>query len=142
MTGTPAVSRKVGDVIVNQTFVITRDALVRYAGASGDFYAIHYRDDIARAAGLPGVIAHGMLTMGLAVQPILDELTSLGFVSEYHARFSRPVVVDPDHGATLRVVGTVAELEPDAMRVDLSVTCAEQPVLERAYVRLALTRCR
>ena len=56
----------VGDVVAERTIQLTRDSLVRYAGASGDFNAIHYRDDVAAAVGLPGVLAHGMLTMGVA----------------------------------------------------------------------------
>jgi acyl dehydratase len=55
----------VGDVVAEQVFDITRDSLVRYAGASGDFNPIHYRDDVAKSVGLEGVLAHGMLTMGM-----------------------------------------------------------------------------
>jgi acyl dehydratase len=39
--------------------------LIRYAGASGDFYPLHTDDAYARAAGLPGVFAHGMYSAGL-----------------------------------------------------------------------------
>ena len=56
--------RRVGDIVAERTYPLTRDSLVRYAGASGDFNPIHYRDDVAAAVGLPGVLAHGMLTMG------------------------------------------------------------------------------
>ena len=38
---------EVGQVVAEQTFTLTRDTLVRYAGASGDFNPIHYRDDTA-----------------------------------------------------------------------------------------------
>ena len=38
----------VGDIVAEHSFALTRDSLVRYAGASGDFNAIHYRDDVAR----------------------------------------------------------------------------------------------
>ena len=62
----------IGDVVASKSFDLTRDSLVRYAGASGDFNPIHYRDDIAQSVGLPGVLAHGMLTMGIAVQPVID----------------------------------------------------------------------
>ncbi|MDR2347648.1 MAG: MaoC family dehydratase N-terminal domain-containing protein, partial [Bifidobacteriaceae bacterium] len=48
--------------------LLTRADLVRYAGASGDFNPIHWSDEAARKADLPGVIAHGMLTMGRAAQ--------------------------------------------------------------------------
>ena len=62
----------VGDVVAERSLHLTRDSLVRYAGASGDFNPIHYRDDVAASVGLPGVLAHGMLTMGQAVQPVAD----------------------------------------------------------------------
>ena len=71
----------VGDVVAERTFALTRDTLVRYAGASGDFNPIHYRDDVAAAVGLPGVLAHGMLTMGFAVQPVVDWLGDAGRVA-------------------------------------------------------------
>ena len=51
---------------------VTRDRLVRYAGASRDFNAIHYNDAVATSVGLPGVIAHGMLTMGIASSALTD----------------------------------------------------------------------
>ncbi|HEV8641715.1 MAG TPA: MaoC/PaaZ C-terminal domain-containing protein, partial [Methylomirabilota bacterium] len=77
--------------------------LTRYAGASGDFNPIHYRDDIAQSVGLPGVLAHGMLTMGLAVQPVVDWVGDPGRIADYQVRFTRPVVVDPESGATVDV---------------------------------------
>jgi len=39
----------------------TTQQLVKYAGASGDFYQIHYDKDFALANKLPGVILHGAL---------------------------------------------------------------------------------
>ena len=56
----------VGTELPEQVFRVTRADLVRYAGASGDFNPIHWNDRVATAVGLPGVIAHGMFTMGLA----------------------------------------------------------------------------
>ncbi|MFZ7087023.1 MaoC/PaaZ C-terminal domain-containing protein [Curtobacterium sp. RRHDQ10] len=124
----------VGDVIAELEVHLTRDALVRYAGASGDFNPIHYRDDVAAAVGLPGVLAHGMLTMGLAVQPVADWLGDRGFVSEYGVRFTRPVVVDPSEGATVSVVAKVGTLAADGTpeRIDLTVKAADQTVLGKA----------
>ena len=102
MPGTPAFDGlAVGDIVAEQSFPLTRDSLVRYAGASGDFNAIHYRDDIAHAVGLPGVLAHGMLTMGFAVQPVVDWVGDPGRVVDYQVRFTRPVVVDPKLGAVV-----------------------------------------
>lgn len=131
-------SLTVGDVVAEQTFHLTRDSLVRYAGASGDFNPIHYRDDIAASVGLPGVLAHGMLTMGVAVQTVVNWIGDPGRVQDYQVRFTRPVVVDPTHGADVTVVAKVAALEEDGQvaRIDLTATFEEQTVLGKAQVRV------
>ena len=128
----------VGDVVAQRSFHLTRDSLVRYAGASGDFNNIHYRDDVAEAVGLPGVLAHGMLTMGLAVQPVVDWLDNRGIVLGYGVRFTRPVVVDPIDGATVTVVATVGALGETESRIDLTVTSGDATVLGKAQVRVSL----
>ena len=126
----------VGDVVAEGSFPLTRDSLVRYAGASGDFNPIHYRDDVAATVGLPGVLAHGMLTMGLAVQPVVDWLGDPGKVLDYQVKFTRPVVVDPETGAVVTVVAKVGAIEDAALRIDLTVTFGEQTVLGKAQVRV------
>ena len=126
----------VGDEIANATYRFTRDSLVRYAGASGDFNAIHYRDDVAVAVGLPGVLAHGMLTMGVAVQPVVEWLGDPGRVLGYQVKFTRPVIVDAVEGAEVEVlakVGAVAAEEKTA-RIDLTVTFNGDTVLGKAQV--------
>ncbi|MBG6055993.1 acyl dehydratase [Salinibacterium sp. CAN_S4] len=129
----------VGDVIAERTFPITRDSLVRYAGASGDFNSIHYRDDNAQSVGLPGVLAHGMLTMGLAVQPVIDWMGERGIVLEYQVRFTRPVLVDATEGAAITVVAKIAVTHEESTRIDLTVTAADQTVLGKAQVTVSLT---
>ncbi|CAN5481238.1 MaoC family dehydratase [soil metagenome] len=126
----------VGDVIAEQTFHLTRDSIVRSAGASGDFNPIHYRDDVAQSVGLPGVLAHGMFTMGLAVQPVVDWLGDRGWVSDYQVRFTRPVLVDGTEGADVTVVAKVGAIEDTATRIDLTVTFADETVLGKAQVRV------
>lgn len=128
----------VGDIVAEKSFPLTRDSLVRYAGASGDFNPIHYRDDVAHNVGLPGVLAHGMLTLGAAVQPVVDWLGDPGRVLDYQVRFTRPVVVDPELGAVITVVAKVGALEEGVARIDLTVTFAEQTVLGKAQVRVKL----
>ncbi len=125
-----------GQVIAERSFALSRDTLVRYAGASGDFNPIHYRDDVAAAVGLPGVLAHGMLTMGVAVQPVVDWLDGRGWVSDYQVRFTRPVVVDPESGAEITVVATVAALDDEGARIDLTVSYGGSTVLGKAQVRV------
>ncbi|KRC61966.1 acyl dehydratase [Agromyces sp. Root81] len=133
-------SLTVGDVVAERSFPLGRDSLVRYAGASGDFNPIHYRDDIAAEVGLPGVLAHGMLTMGLAVQPVVDWAGDPGRVADYQVRFTRPVIVDPQSGATVSVTAKVGQLDEAASvaRVDLTVTVGGDTVLGKAQVRVSL----
>ena len=127
---------EVGQVVAERTYQLRRDTLVRYAGASGDFNPIHYRDDVAASVGLPGVLAHGMLTMGFAVQPVVDWLDARGWVSDYQVRFTRPIVVDPVDGATVTVVATVGAVDETGGRIDLTVSVDGQTVLGKAQVRV------
>ena len=128
----------VGDVIAERTLHLTRESLVRYAGASGDFNPIHYRDDVAAAVGLPGVLAHGMLTMGLASSVVLSALPADTRVIDYGVRFTKPVVVDAESGADVHVVAKVGAVDEEAARIDLTVKAAEATVLVKAQMRIAL----
>ena len=130
-------SLTVGEVVAEGTFSIERGNLVRYAGASGDFNPIHYRDDIAASVGLPGVLAHGMLTMGLAVQPIVDWLGGdSGRIRDYQVRFTRPVVVPAEGAASVSVTATVGAVDDAGARIDLTVKFDDQTVLGKAQVRI------
>ena len=133
-------SLQVGQLLPAREFHFTRDSLVRYAGASGDFNAIHYRDDVAKAVGLPGVLAHGMLTMGATVQSVVDFLGDSGKVIDYQVRFTKPVLVDAAKGATLVVNATVVEIDETAKiaRIDLSASCDGVVVLGKAQVRVSI----
>ncbi|WGD37132.1 MaoC family dehydratase [Lysinibacter sp. HNR] len=126
----------VGDIIATRAVAITRDSLVRYAGASGDFNPIHYRDDFAARVGLPGVIAHGMLTMGVAIQPVVDWAGDPAAVIDYQVKFTRPVVVDPEIGAEVEITATIGALEKGVARVDLTVTYDGATVLGKAQARV------
>ena len=130
----------IGQELPTREFKITRESLVRYAGASGDFNAIHYRDDVAKAVGLPGVLAHGMLTMGAAVQCVVDFLGDSGKVLDYQVRFTKPVLVDATKGATLIVNATVVEIDEaeKIARIDLSATADGVVVLGKAQVRVSI----
>jgi acyl dehydratase len=129
---------EIGEIVATKTYELNRGSLVRYAGASGDFNDIHYRDDVAASVGLPGVLAHGMLTMGLAVQPVVEWIGDPGKVLDYQVRFTRPVVVDPADGATITVVAKVGALDDSEVRIDLTVTYNEQTVLGKAQARVSL----
>lgn len=123
----------VGDELPAQDFPITRADLVRYAGASGDFNPIHWNARFATEVGLPDVIAHGMLTMALAIRVVTDWAHDPGAVVEYGVRFTRPVVVPDPDGAVLHVSGSVRAVRDDGLvEVDLTATVDGQTVLARA----------
>ena len=129
-----------GDVVAEENFHLTRDNLVRYAGASGDFNPIHYRDDVAVSVGLPGVLAHGMLTMGFAVQPVSNWVGDPARIVDYQVRFTRPVLVDGTNGADVTVTATVGALEDETKiaRIDLTAKFNDETVLGKAQVRVNL----
>lgn len=126
----------VGDIVATNTVHLDRGSLIRYAGASGDFNPIHYRDDVAKSVGLDGVLAHGMLTMGLAVQPVLNFLGTKGRLIDYGVRFTRPVFVDAVTGADVTVEVKVGAVMDDAARFDLTVTYGGETVLGKAQVQV------
>lgn len=131
---------EVGQQVASKEYQFTRDSLVRYAGASGDFNTIHYRDDIAQAVGLPGVLAHGMLTMGVSVQPVVSWLGDAGKIVDYGVRFTKPVVVPAHSHALVKVVATVAQLDAEnrKARIDLTTSFEENNVLGKAQVWVQL----
>ena len=130
----------VGTEVLSREVTITRLDLIRYAGASGDFNVIHWNERIAKAVGLPDVIAHGMFTMAQAGRVVTDWLGDPGALKEFGVRFTRPVPVpDDDAGATLRICATVAEkLDERLVRLDVSATYNGQGVLGRASAIVAL----
>jgi acyl dehydratase len=113
---------------------------VRYAGAAEDFNPVHWSPRVAHEAGLPDVIAHGMLTMAIAARAVTDWAGDPAAVVEYRTRFSRPVVVPDDaRGASVEVRGRVAaRLADDLVRVDLTVTSGGTRVLSDARVIVRL----
>ena len=134
-----------GQEIGRREVSVTRSDLVRYAGASGDFNPIHWNNDFAVAVELPGVIAHGMFTMGAAVQLVVDWAGDPAAVVDYQTRFTKPVPVEDTTGtdapgAVVEVVGTVGALDAEARtaRIDLAVTCAGQRVLTKAQAVVKL----
>ncbi|HZX03428.1 MaoC/PaaZ C-terminal domain-containing protein [Kribbella sp.] len=119
------------------TVTLRRENLVRYAGASGDFNPIHWSDRMAAALGLPGVIAHGMLTMASAVRVVTDWIADPADLVEYGVRFTKPVVVpDDDKGATVTFsakVDKVTKVDQGGLaEIDITAVAGEEKVLGRA----------
>ncbi|WP_425441649.1 MaoC/PaaZ C-terminal domain-containing protein [Sinomonas mesophila] len=134
-----------GAEIGRREISVTRSDLVTYAGASGDFNPIHWNNDFAVSVELPGVIAHGMFTMGAAVQLVVDWAGDPAAVIDYQTRFTKPVPVADTTGtdapgAVVEIVGTVGALDAEARtaRIDLAVTCAGQRVLTKAQAVVKL----
>jgi acyl dehydratase len=123
-------SMSVGDELPEQTYTVTRAALVRYAGASGDFNPIHWSQRVATSVGLPGVIAHGMYTLALAARALDTWAGATGQVRELSCKFTKPVVVpDDETGVEVVVRGTVKNVTDEGLHIALEVTSGGEKVL-------------
>ena len=120
-----------GDELPTLEVRITRDQLVRYAGAALDFNPIHWNEAFAKEVGLPDVIAHGMLTMAVAGRVVTDWLGDPGRLLDFSARFTRPVVVpNTPEGALVEITGKVAAIDDEGTaRIDLVVKYDGKTVL-------------
>ena len=92
----------VGDVVAERTFSLTRDSLVRYAGASGDFNPIHYRDDVVAPPTFPVVVQEATLAQLLA-EPDGGIDFSRVVHGEQAFSYTRPIVAGDELVATLAV---------------------------------------
>ena len=117
-----------GQELPATTFIINRALLVNYANASGDQNPIHQDEVFANSVGLPDVIAHGMLTMGLAGK-YLSDLSGAENVIEFSAKFIKPVVVPVNTDVELIVSGKVGEIIDGRAKIELLVICNEVKVL-------------
>ena len=135
-----------GQDIGSRIVEVTRTDLVKYAGASGDFNPIHWNEAFATGVELPGVIAHGMFTMGSAVQLVTDWAGDPAAVVDFQTRFTKPVLVTDTTGteapgATIEVSGLIGKLDAEAntARIDLTVVAAGQKVLMKAQAVVKLS---
>ncbi|WP_313675551.1 fused (3R)-hydroxyacyl-ACP dehydratase subunits HadA/HadB [Mycolicibacterium sp.] len=104
---------KVGDELGVHHTRLSRGDLVNYAGVAGDANPIHWDESIAKLAGLPDVIAHGMLTMGLGAGFVSAWSGDPGAVTRYAVRLSAPAVVPANEGADIEFSGKVKSLDPE-----------------------------
>ena len=128
----------VGTQVPGFSRTFTRADLVRYAGASTDFNPIHWSDSAAARLGLPGVIAHGMLTMGTALRVVTDWVGDPARVLSYAVRFTRPVVVDETDGGTVTFSGVVTAVEGDRATVTIEALHNGVKVLGSATAEVRL----
>lgn len=102
----------VGDEIPAREFRLTRGDLVNYAGVSGDANPIHWHDDLAALAGLPDVIAHGMLTMALGAGFVTGWLGDPGAITRYGVRLSNYTIVESAAAGTVEFTGRIKSVDP------------------------------
>jgi acyl dehydratase len=113
--GTPSFDdMKIGDELPVRHARLSRGDLVNYAGVAGDANPIHWDEDIAKLAGLPDVIAHGMRTVGLGAGFASAWSGDPGAVTRYAVRLSQPAIVSATEGADIEFSGRIKSLDPAA----------------------------
>lgn len=131
----------VGDELPTRSRIVTRDDIAAYAEASGDLNPLHSDDAVARAAGFPGVIAHGMLTMGHLATTVAEWAGGAASVARLTAQFRTPVYP----GEAIVAGGRVRALDAATCTATLDVwvsverdDASDQPIRRgEAVVRLA-----
>ena len=130
----------VGDQLPEKVITLTRADLVNYAGVSGDPNPIHFSDHAARLAGLPMVVAHGMLTMGLAVGYLTSWLGDPTALEKFSVRFSGFVPVEPLTPADIEFNGHIKSLDDEThtAKIVLGGTSAGRKLFGRAIAEVRL----
>ncbi len=103
----------VGDELPVHHTRLSRGDLVNYAGVAGDANPLHWDDKVAKLAGQPDVLAHGMLTMGLGASFGTSWTGDPGSVTRYAVRLSQPATVPADGGADIEYSGRIKSLDPE-----------------------------
>ena len=109
--------------------------LVKYAGASGDFYQIHYDKDFAVASGLPGVIVHGWLALAFLGQMINDWLGSGGTLLKLNGSYRGINKVNEDIICNGKVTKKYVEDGRNLVRLEI---WAENPQGEKTVTGFAV----
>ena len=78
--------------MTQRSVTFTREQIAEYAEASGDHNPIHLDEDFARTVGLPGIIAHGLLQMGLMATVAADAAGGPQRLRRLYCRFAGMVV--------------------------------------------------
>ena len=107
----------VGDALPPAERVVTREDVKAYADASGDQNPLHQDEEVARAAGFPTIVAHGMFTMGHLASALVAWAGATSALVSMRVGFRAPVFV----GETIVAGGTVRGLDPDERTATLDV---------------------
>jgi acyl dehydratase len=109
---------KVGDALPPLERRITLTDMIAYAGATWDFFRLHYDPEFIAAAGLPGPVVDGQVFGALFAELLQDALGPKCFVHELSFTFRNLMFA----GETVRCEGTVAAVAGDRVTVDLTAT--------------------
>ncbi|HEY7660610.1 MAG TPA: MaoC/PaaZ C-terminal domain-containing protein [Actinomycetota bacterium] len=107
----------VGQEVPTLARLVTREDVKDYADASGDQNPLHQDEAVARAAGFPGVVAHGMYTMGTLASAIVRWTGDASSLVRMRVQFRAPVIV----GETIECGGSVRSLDPHTRTAVLDV---------------------
>ncbi|MFF2553889.1 fused (3R)-hydroxyacyl-ACP dehydratase subunits HadA/HadB [Nocardia sp. NPDC058058] len=120
---------------------VTRGDLVNYAGVSGDPNPIHFSDAAAQLVGLPTVVAHGMLTMGLTASYLVNWLGDPAALSKFSVRFSGFVPVEPTAPTFVDFTGKVksVDAETGSATIVLGATSEGKKLFGRAVAEVRLS---
>jgi acyl dehydratase len=121
----------VGQEFASNSYPINRDSLKLYADASGDQNPIHQDEEFAKSVGLPDVIAHGMLTMGLAAN-YLNQNFGAENIQGFSVRFVKPVVVPENQTVELKISAKVTDVNDTQAKIELICQVQDIKVLGRA----------
>ena len=106
-----------GDAIPSLTRVVTREDIRAYAELGGDRNPLHQDDDVARAAGFPAIIAHGMFTMAHLGACVSRWSGDPARIEQLSAQFRAPVFV----GEEIMAGGRVRSIDEQRRTATLDV---------------------
>jgi acyl dehydratase len=125
---------QVGDALPDvQLAPVSRLDLIKYAGASGDFNPIHTIDEEATKAGLPGIIAHGMWSMGNLAK-LFTDFNEEGFVKDYSVRFKNMVQL----GDQLTLKAVLAEVQDHDLHFKVETVNQKEKVVIKGTLIFSL----
>ncbi|MEK9198406.1 MaoC/PaaZ C-terminal domain-containing protein [Ureibacillus sp. 179-F W5.1 NHS] len=122
-----------GETIKMTLEPVTRMDLIKYSGASGDFNPIHTIDEEAKKAGLPGIIAHGMWTMG-NLSKLFTPYYEEGYIQDYSIRFAGMVFLND----VLTLNAQLVEQTDEALHFKVNVTNQHDKEVVKGKVKFAL----
>ena len=108
---------RLGDELPERSRVVTRDDVKAYADASGDQNPLHQDEEVARAAGFRGIVAHGMFTMSNLASALVAWAGETSALASMRVGFRAPVFL----GETIVAGGSVRSLDAESRTATLDV---------------------